>query len=295
MQYLQFTAARADTGAVLPFAKATVYAAGTTTKAALFNASGSSIANPVTADLIGLVSFAAADALYDIAVTSADGSYSVPPLKNVQMVDLLAIRGTITSGRLAYPSWSALAANTSAAAGQVAEVTVADTGTHTDLVVGGTVSNTGIYRWSASPAGWQRIYDIEAAATIAAAVAAVEVLPFTVTSASGQTVTTRGLLAGVSSPANGQTAYLAEAGREGWFKFSTANLSAKVTIDTAQGRYVAPSAAPTGASGAWVRIGDLKPAMFGTGFRAAQNIAAADGLTVPFLGAVTTVPQAGVY
>lgn len=68
-------------------------------------------------------------------------------------------------------------------------------------------------------------------------------------------VANRTALAAVSSPSDGDIRYLAESGREGIFKFSTANLSAMVTIDTVQGKYVAPSAAPTGASGAWVRIG----------------------------------------
>ena len=46
---------------------------------------------------------------------------------------------------------------------------------------------------------------------------------------------------------------LTEAGREGLFVFDASNLSSKVTADTAQGVYVAPTSAPTGASGAWVR------------------------------------------
>lgn len=82
-------------------------------------------------------------------------------------------------------------------------------------------------------------------------------------SASGITVTgvtdplgytTRALMAGIASPANGQLAYLAEAGREGWFKFSTADNSANVTADPYQGLYVPPSSDTDGSSGAWVRI-----------------------------------------
>ena len=64
---------------------------------------------------------------------------------------------------------------------------------------------------------------------------------------------TRAALAALTIPADGETRILTEAGRAGLFKFSTANLSAIVTADTAQGIYVAPTAAPTGASGAWVR------------------------------------------
>lgn len=48
--------------------------------------------------------------------------------------------------------------------------------------------------------------------------------------------------------------YLMEAGREGTFKWGGSDLSAKVTADTAEGIYVAPSSDATGASGAWVRV-----------------------------------------
>lgn len=63
----------------------------------------------------------------------------------------------------------------------------------------------------------------------------------------------RTTLAAVVAPTAGTTLYLREAGREGIFVFSTSNLSASVTADTAQGIYVPPAAATTGASGAWVR------------------------------------------
>jgi hypothetical protein len=81
----------------------------------------------------------------------------------------------------------------------------------------------------------------------------VNTTPLVVTSSTGQSVSTRGALAGIVSPVNGQVAVLTEAGRQGRFKFSTANLSASVTADPYQGLYVAPSSATTGASGAWVR------------------------------------------
>lgn len=59
-------------------------------------------------------------------------------------------------------TWTALAALTGSQTGESAEVLVADTGTHTDPVVGGTVANAGRYTWSASPAGWKRIGDAQA-------------------------------------------------------------------------------------------------------------------------------------
>lgn len=53
-------------------------------------------------------------------------------------------------------------------------------------------------------------------------------------------------------PGAGKARYLTEAGREGTFVFSTANLSALVAADTAQGVYVPPTGL-TGSTGAWVR------------------------------------------
>lgn len=57
----------------------------------------------------------------------------------------------------------------------------------------------------------------------------------------------------VASPTNGETAYLAQNGRAGLFVFNSANLSSKVSVDTPEGIYIAPSSASSGASGAWVR------------------------------------------
>lgn len=77
--------------------------------------------------------------------------------------------------------------------------------------------------------------------------------PLTVTSAAGQSVTSRGLLAGIVAPVNNQAATLMEAGREGIFQFSTANHATHVTSDPYQAIYVAPASDTTGASGAWIR------------------------------------------
>ncbi len=82
----------------------------------------------------------------------------------------------------------------------------------------------------------------------AAAVAAVAGLE--VSAGVGVAVASRGLLAALATSG---AAYLTETGREGDFVWSSANLSAQVTADPLQGLYVAPTAAPTGASGAWVR------------------------------------------
>jgi hypothetical protein len=65
-----------------------------------------------------------------------------------------------------------------------------------------------------------------------------------------QFVTTRANLAAAPTTV---PAYLTEAGREGLFVWSAANLSTAVTADTQQGLYVPPTATPSGAAGAWVR------------------------------------------
>jgi hypothetical protein len=73
-----------------------------------------------------------------------------------------------------YATWTELAAATGMSAGDVAQVVSSDTGTHTDPVVGGTVANSGVFQYSASPAGWERIADLESdvASSLADAAAA---------------------------------------------------------------------------------------------------------------------------
>lgn len=72
--------------------------------------------------------------------------------------------------------------------------------------------------------------------------------------------------------------HLMEAGREGMFVFDSTDLSALVSMDTAEAVHVAPSSDPTGASGAWVRrySGPLKIEWFGGGVdkTGAENLAA---------------------
>jgi hypothetical protein len=157
MQFVEIIAARADTGAALPYAQATVYLTGTTTKATLFDAANQAIGNPVSALVTGAFGFAAPDGVYDIAIASADGSYSLPLIQKLQIADLAGIIGTITSGRLSYAAWAELVTITGTA-GQVADVPSIDAGTHTDPA-GGTVQNSGTFRYQTSPAGWHRIYD----------------------------------------------------------------------------------------------------------------------------------------
>lgn len=61
-------------------------------------------------------------------------------------------------GYKAFATWTALAAAPGTTANEAA-IVVGDAGTHTDPVVGGSVSNSGRFAWSASPAGWRRIDD----------------------------------------------------------------------------------------------------------------------------------------
>ncbi len=68
-----------------------------------------------------------------------------------------------------YRTWALLNAVTGTA-GDMATV-LTDTGTHTDPVVGWTVSNSGIFSYVASPAGWQRIGNTSAADAAASAAA----------------------------------------------------------------------------------------------------------------------------
>lgn len=71
---------------------------------------------------------------------------------------LTVVEQTAQTGRLSRKTWAELAALTPPA-DTAGEVPPSDTGTHTDPVVGGVVPNSGVYRYSTSPAGWERIAD----------------------------------------------------------------------------------------------------------------------------------------
>lgn len=90
MKSATYTIARADTGAVLPYARVTVALADGVTPAAIFDQTGAPLGNPLTADAAGAVTFAAADAQYVLLAVSADGLYSVPPIE-VDVYDLPAL------------------------------------------------------------------------------------------------------------------------------------------------------------------------------------------------------------
>lgn len=93
-------------------------------------------------------------------------------LTKESLAGVLRISSDVVSGRRVEATYADLAAITDQPEGTVAEVPIDDAGTHTDPVVGGTVDNSGVYRWSDSPAGWERIADTDALSAAASAAAA---------------------------------------------------------------------------------------------------------------------------
>ncbi|KPH66318.1 hypothetical protein [Novosphingobium sp. ST904] len=81
-----------------------------------------------------------------------------------------------TGGMLQKATYAELAAVVGTA-GQIASVLSSDTGTHTDPVAGGTVSNAGQYSYSVSPAGWRWRNALESKIAADAAAAATAALP----------------------------------------------------------------------------------------------------------------------
>jgi len=116
MQYYEFIACRNDTGADLPFAKVTVYLAGTTTLASVFDGAGGGLTNPLTATTTGLVGFAAANGAYDIQIGSADGTYLSPMIHKVQFYDLSQLDAQVAA---AHPIFGSVAPTTEGVDGQI--------------------------------------------------------------------------------------------------------------------------------------------------------------------------------
>lgn len=88
MQLCSFFAVNHQTGAALPGASVFVYLPGTTTKVSIYDGNGVLITNPATADANGMVSFAAADGVYDIVIVS--GAYTSPTIPKLQFLDVSA-------------------------------------------------------------------------------------------------------------------------------------------------------------------------------------------------------------
>lgn len=85
-------------------------------------------------------------------------SSEIRPLFGVIEDQLESVHGAITSGLILEKTWVALEARSTVdlVAGDGAEI-VGDPGAHTDPVVPGIVSNSGRFRYSILPAGWERI------------------------------------------------------------------------------------------------------------------------------------------
>lgn len=75
-----------------------------------------------------------------------------------QVDDAKASALASTQGYKVATTWAELAGTPGTSVAQPGRVGAIDTGTHTDPVVGGSVKNSGEYRWSGS--GWQRIGDV---------------------------------------------------------------------------------------------------------------------------------------
>jgi len=151
MQYLSFFAARADTGAVLPYATATVKLSGTATLATLYNATSGSIGNPVSASVTGQVGFAAPDGLYDIVVASQDASYTAPTIQQQRLLDTAAGTASAQIGHIAPGTGSvartvasaladgAISIKAKGATYSTADDSAAFVSAHADLTAGGTI------------------------------------------------------------------------------------------------------------------------------------------------------------
>ena len=110
-------------------------------------------------DISGLTGWSELNASADAVLAQAAQAAAETAQTAAQAAQAAAetARDNAQASALTLPTWTALAAITGSTAGEGAEVLDADSGTHTDPVVGGTVNNAGRYSWSASPAGWERI------------------------------------------------------------------------------------------------------------------------------------------
>jgi len=176
MKFVSYTIARADTGAVLPYAHVTVYQSDGTTVATIYNAGGSTISNPVTADGTGTIGFAAPNATYVLKGASADGTYTVPNII-VDIFDLNALANALASATVAgmvtkvKTTKALLLADLAATDGQLGLVYADTTATNNDIYVKSGASGSGSWSSTGLFSGVAAAY-ATAAATSATAAAA---------------------------------------------------------------------------------------------------------------------------
>lgn len=158
---------------VVPGAQLTFYESGGTTLASVYtdDTLTTELTNPVEANAAGVWPSIYLDdsVLYRVKLSDADGvtlddqDPYLPGVVDDLTSDLQDIVDQVSQYAdavgfqvsLAYRTYAQLAAVTGYA-GQSAGV-FNDAGTHTDPVVGGTVANAGMYGYSTSPAGWERL------------------------------------------------------------------------------------------------------------------------------------------
>jgi hypothetical protein len=136
-----------------------------------------------------------------------------------------------------------------------------DTGTLATLYndAGGLLANpfqsdavTGIFTYNIAD-GDAGTFTEEYRLTLGGTPKTIEAIDLSLSTISAIVFTSRTGMASNAITGTGKVSILSENGRAGTFVWDASNLQTKVTADTAQGIYVAPASAPTGASGAWVR------------------------------------------
>ena len=145
-------------GAVCAMGTVTLYVPGTTTLKDSWQDSGQSAlnTNPIALDAGGY------------AIIYGNGSYRQlvkDRLGNIVFDRVLDGYTTTPGNRVEYTTYAAMASVSTFPANTSAEVPTTDAGSHTDPVVGGTVLNSGVFRYSTSPAGWQRMFDFPSVGT----------------------------------------------------------------------------------------------------------------------------------
>jgi hypothetical protein len=242
--FLPYRIAAKPTNVGAPGAKMYVYAPGTTTKRAVYSTSSltTQLSNPVIADGAGKFPNIYLDnaLTYKLVITDKSGATldTFDPYIPGQAPDASALQPyqDAAAASASDASDSATAAATSATSAAASATSAASSAT----------SASG----SASSASASQV-------AIASAIAEGTLVNASLNAA------TRTILAGLSH-ASGLPAILTESGREGVFKWSSANNSANVTSDPNQIVYVAPTSDATGSSGAWVRVDHiLTPFMAG--------------------------------